>query len=212
MREISQMLKRSRFTNILSYLEYATGENETMIENYDSAIDESYETFFAGMEKLYMDVDREDSRLLDIISEFARVHDDIYFEAGILVGFQLYRELAEKYERHVDHDVPAILEKRKPPLDTEHVTNSVLESFCIHRLNTALEESISKDKGYQKKEDEIHKAILRIDKIGLTQKQWEIVDRALSACNERNAEYGEKAYLQGFRDVVNLIMEVADHT
>lgn len=212
MHEISDVLKRSKFSNILSYLIYATGEDDTMIESYDSAIDESYETFFDDIESMFSDADREDNKLFDIISEFACVHDDIYFEAGMLVGFQLYKELNEKYEHHADKDITAVLQKRKQPFATDHEasSSSVLESFCMHRLNTALEESLRKDKSYQKKEEEIHKAIMHIDKIGLPHNQWKIVDRALSASNARNSEYGEKAYMQGFKDVVNLIISAMD--
>lgn len=210
MHEISDVLKRSKFSNILSYLIYATGENEALVENYDSMIDESYETFFDNIESLYTDADREDNKLFDIISEFACVHDDIYFEAGMLVGFRLYKELTEKYEHHADKDITAILEKRKQPVNTDYETNSVLESFCMHRLNTALEETIRNNKNYQEKEEEIHKAIMRIDKIGLTHSQWKTVDRALSASNARNSEYGEKAYMQGFKDVINLIVTAMD--
>lgn len=210
MHEISDVLKRSKFSNILSYLIYATGEDDTMVESYDSAIDESYETFFDDIESMFSDADRENNKLFDIISEFACVHDDIYFEAGMLVGFQLYKELTEKYEHHADKDISAILEKRKQPFDTDHEASSVLESFCMHRLDTALEESIREDKSYQKKDEEIHKAIMRIDKIGLTHNQWKTVDRALSACNARSSGYGEKAYMQGFKDVVNLIISAMD--
>lgn len=210
MHEISDILKRSKISNILSYLIYASGENETMVESYDNAIDESYETFFNDIESLYTDAHREDNELFDIISEFACVHDDIYFEAGMLVGFHLYKELTEKYEHHADKDIIAILEKRKQPLDTDHESSFTLESFCMHRLNTALEESLRKDKSYQQKEEEIHKAIMRIDKIGLTHSQWKTVDRALSASNARNSAYGEKAYIQGFKDVVNLLITVMD--
>ncbi|MFQ4260635.1 hypothetical protein HGQ82_07000 [Clostridioides difficile] len=210
MHEISDVLKRGKINNILSYLIYATGENEAMVESYDSAIDESYETFFDDIESLYTDAHREDNELFDIISEFACVHDDIYFEAGMLVGFQLYKELSKKYEHHADKDIVAILEKRKQLHATDYEVSSALESFCTHRLNTALEESLRKDKSYQQKEDKIHKAIMRIDKIGLTHSQWKTVDRALSASNARNSEYGEKAYMQGFKDVVNLIITAMD--
>lgn len=209
MYEISDVLKRSKFSNILSYLIYGTGEDAEMVESYDCAIDESYETFFDNIENLYSDADRQDNKLFDIISEFACVHDDIYLEVGMLVGFQLYKGLTEKYE-HADKDITAILEKRKQPFDTEHETSSALESFCMHRLNTALEESIRKDKSYQKKDEEIQKAIMSIDKIGLTHNQWKTVDRALSACNARSSGYGEKAYMQGFKDVINLIIEALD--
>lgn len=129
-----------------------------MVESYDNTIDESYETFFKNIENLYTDDDREDNKLFDIISEFACIHDDIYFEAGMLVGIQLYKELDDRYEYHADKDITAILKKKKQSLVTEYEASSALESFCMHRLNTALEESIRKDKSYQQKEEEIHNA------------------------------------------------------
>lgn len=51
---------------------------------------------------------------------------------------------------------------------------------------------------------------MRIDKIGITHSQWKTVDRALSASNARNSEYAEKAYMQGFKDVINLIISAMD--
>lgn len=96
MHEISDLLKRSKFSNLLPHLAYGTGDNETRIESYDSAIiDEFYKTFFADIEKLYTDADKEDNILFYIISEFACVHDDIYFEAEMPVEFQLHKELVK---------------------------------------------------------------------------------------------------------------------
>lgn len=151
MYEISDVLKRSKFSNILSYLTCGTGENEAMAESYDCVINKSYQIFFADIEKLYTGADREDNELFDIISEFACIHDGIYFESGMIVGFQLYKELTEKYEHHAAKDITAILEKRKQLLDTDHEASSALELFCMQRLNTTLEKSIRKGKSYQKK-------------------------------------------------------------
>lgn len=75
-----------------------------MVESYDSAIDKSYETLFADIENLYKGADREDNKLFDIISEFACVHDDIYFEAEMLVGFQLY--FNSRNDRSIPHLAP----------------------------------------------------------------------------------------------------------
>ena len=51
---------------------------------------------------------------------------------------------------------------------------------------------------------------MRIDKIGLTHSLWKTVDKALSACNARSSRYGEKAYMQGFKNIVNLIISAMD--
>lgn len=52
---------------------------------------------------------------------------------------------------------------------------------------------------------------MHINKIDLTHNQWKIVDSALSACNARNSLYGKKAYMQGFKDVINLIVTAMEH-
>lgn len=209
MNKINDILKRSKFSNILTYLIYATVENETMRKKYDSTIDESYETFFTDMENLYHIPPRKDKKLFDIITKFACVHDDVYFEAGMLAGIQLYKELTEKHEP-ISKDIITILETRKPSVSTEYMRNSALESVCIHRLSTALEESLRNDTDYQKKEEEIQNMVTHIDKIGLTNEQWKSVDRVLSSYGARSAEYGKKAYIQGFKDVINLIITAVE--
>ena len=49
------------------------------------------------------------------------------------------------------------------------------------------------------------KKIEEIDKLGLGKEEWLIIDRALSATNERCAEYGRVSYRQGFLDALSLI-------
>ena len=63
MHETSDVLKRSKFSNILSYLIYITGENQAMVESCDSAIDESYENSFDNIESMYSNADRQDNNL-----------------------------------------------------------------------------------------------------------------------------------------------------
>ena len=62
-----------------------------------------------------------------------------------------------------------------------------------------------KDEKYRKVNEMTKQKIKEIDKIELSQGEWKIIDRALSATNERSAEYGRVAYRQGFLDAVNLI-------
>ena len=49
------------------------------------------------------------------------------------------------------------------------------------------------------------KKIEEIDNLGLGKEAWLIIDRALSATNERCAEYGRVSYRQGFLDALSLI-------
>ncbi len=210
--ELNDMLKRGNLSNLISYLIYDVGSNGETIDNYEKRLEESYETIFSELERLYSEADRQDDNLFDLVVDFATIHDDIYFETGVLVGFQLYKGLDEGYRSHTRGDIQAVLEKHVNMEKTKKASEKefLLEQFFEMRADTALEESVRKDMKCQKANAEIHKEVKKIDKIKLNHKQWGIVDNALSACNNRSAEYGRVAYMQGFKDAANLLLEIAD--
>lgn len=156
MHETSDVLKRSKFSNILSYLIYITGENQAMVESCDSAIDESYETFFDNIESMYSNADRQDNNLFRYYIKVCLRPWRYLFWSRNAGGVSTIQRIDWKLwtpwrQRHYCH-----FGKEKQSLDTDHEASSALDSFCMHRLNTALEESIQKDKSYQKKDEEIH--------------------------------------------------------
>lgn len=208
--ELNDMLKRSNLSNLISYLVYDVGSNGETIGNYEKRLKESYETIFSELEKMYSEADRQDDSLFGLVVDFATVHDNIYFETGVLVGFQLYKGLDEGYRNHTRGDIQAVVEKYANMEKTKKTSEkeSLLEQFFEARADTALEESVRKDMKYQKASAEIRKEVKKIDKIKLNHKQWGIVDNALSACNNKSAEYGRIAYMQGFKDAANLLLEL----
>lgn len=50
----------------------------------------------------------------------------------------------------------------------------------------------------------------KLNYIGLNQNQWNMVDEALSASNEKNYDCGRTAYCCGFKDAMNLLKESAN--
>lgn len=109
--ELDSILKRSNLINLMSYLIYDVGSNGETIDNYKQRLKESYETIFSELERLYSEADRQDDNLFNLVTDFAAIHDDIYFETGVLVGFQLYKGLDEGYREHARSDIQAVLEK-----------------------------------------------------------------------------------------------------
>ncbi len=73
------------------------------------------------------------------------------------------------------------------------------------RVESVLEDVLQKDECYQKISKETRRKTEEIDKLGLGKEEWLIIDRALSATNERCAEYGRVAYRQGFLDAIKLL-------
>jgi hypothetical protein len=211
--EFRTLFGRSNIENIVSYLISGIGENEDIIDNYDKKIQQSYECFFSGIEKLYPQADREDNQLFEVVSEFIDTHDNIYFEAGVLIGFQICKGFEDTYNKHVKNDFSALLarlEKGKGGQQKAQKTIGLLEIISEYRMSTALEEAINENADYQKLNEDAQRKINMIDKIGLNREQWDTIDNALTACNERSADYGRMAYLVGFKDAVKFLMEISE--
>lgn len=98
--------------------------------------------------------------------------------------------------------------ENKEQINQEKNRQSMLRSICEARTDKALEEALRKNKEYQKEKAETDILIDRIEKLGLNNNQWEAVDKALFACNDRGSEYGRAAYRLGFQDAVRLGIEL----
>ncbi|MDB3084800.1 hypothetical protein C4097_09600 [Clostridioides difficile] len=110
--ESNSILKRSKFENFMAYLIREIGDNENVLDNYDMLIEKSFDTFFNKLEELYSEASRNDNKLFDIVCSFISIHDDIYFEAGTLVGFQLYKGFENQYQNHKDSDISALFKNK----------------------------------------------------------------------------------------------------
>lgn len=64
---------------------------------------------------------------------------------------------------------------------------------------------LEKDEKYRQVNEMTKEKIKEIDKLELSQSEWKIINRALSAMNERSAEYGRVVYRQGFLDAMRLL-------
>lgn len=211
MGELNSILKRSKFENLMAYLISEVGDNAEILDSFDDIISQSYETFFNELESLYKEANRNDDNLFDIVSTFTYIHDDVYFEAGMIVGFQLYKGFDTQYQNHKDTDIPALLRKQlftKQGKRKSMELDTMLEAIQGHRIETALEETIRNNEAYLKLEETISQKVSQIDEIGLTHKQWQVVDSILSSSNAQSASYGEMAYKQGFKDAIKLYSEL----
>lgn len=209
----SDVLKHSRFVDIMTYLICETEGKEKAMADYENKIQQSYEIFFTDIERLYSEANRKDDRLLDTVTEFIGIHDDIFFEAGMLVGFQLYKELDDSYIKHAKSDLPALLEqltRRKENHQNSESTNSLLQIFSNYRICAVSEEIMNKNTEYHSVNEKAMQKIRQLEKIGLNQKQWQIADSVLSACNDRSTDYDKLTYMFGFKDAVKLIMEALE--
>lgn len=95
------------------------------------------------------------------------------------------------------------MSKENPVVSNANKT--LLEGLYKERVEHALKDVLEKDEKYRQVNEITKQKIKEIDKLELSQSEWKIIDRALSATNERSAEYGRVAYRQGFLDAVSLL-------
>ncbi|MBO5032988.1 MAG: hypothetical protein J6D08_14120 [Lachnospiraceae bacterium] len=100
------------------------------------------------------------------------------------------------------------MERRKRGKKRERL----LDALARERIDHALEMVLITDSHYQSTVKRQDAAVDQIDNIGLTSKQFTVVDRALSAANQCGAVYGAVAYKQGLKDGVKLAAELAEIT
>lgn len=98
MGELRELLEHADFEELVTLLLYGPDTENRDMDNYEKGIENGYTDAFAQVEKILADEepDRMD-RIRSVFYDLATIHDDIYFKAGTLFGFQLYRSLDQKY-------------------------------------------------------------------------------------------------------------------
>ena len=137
------------------------------------------------------------SELLDLSNELSSETASVYAEIGLQAGILLMKDMVKNISIQKEIPIPDF-ENGK---DEFNVNAILREGLYKERVESVLQ----KDECYQKISKETRRKIEEIDKLGLGKEEWLILDRALSATNERCAEYGRVAYRQGFLDAIKLL-------
>lgn len=87
---------------------------------------------------------------------------------------------------------------------------SILKGIIDFGMYNTLEERLRNSPEYKKSRKRVGKALKKLDDLGLSEEQMDVIDDVLTVCNENAAIYGRKAYIQGFKDAIAMILEVAE--
>lgn len=212
MSEFSNMLERVKIDEVITFLMYGADSIIERSGTYEERIGKAYDDIFGALEKMFPSANRHNDDLYGAVLDFSIVHNEVYLEMGVIIGFQMYKNMEQGY---LDFEVKGMEEIIKRNLFTHKGTekkqmekDSVLQEIFDVGINCALEASLRKDKAYIKSREIAGKQQDKLEHIGLNKKQWRAADRAISASNALGAEYGRAAYEQGFRDGVKLISEL----
>lgn len=197
MAQIKDIFEKATIRGIVDYLLFGLGPDEDN-RSYEERLEEPYLRF----EKAVAKYDKEpNSELLDLSNEITSETASVYTEIGLQVGILLMKDMIENVGRERQDETK--VSDENPVVSNANKT--LLEGLYKERVEHALKDILEKDEKYRQVNEMTKQRIKEIDKIELSQGEWEIIDRALSATNERSAEYGRVAYRQGFLDAVSLL-------
>lgn len=197
MAQIKDIFEKATIRGIVDYLLFGLGPDEDN-RSYEERLEEPYLRF----EKAVAKYDKEpNSELLDLSNEITSETASVYTEIGLQVGILLMKDMLENVGRERQDE--AKVSDENPVVSNANKT--LLEGLYKERVEHALKDILEKDEKYRQVNEMTKQRVKEIDKIEFSQGEWEIIDRALSATNERSAEYGRVAYRQGFLDAVSLL-------
>ena len=192
-----KIFERATIRGVADYLLFGVGPDEDN-RSYEERLDDLYIKFEKAVKKYD---NSPTSELLDLSNELSSETASVYAEIGLQAGILLMKDMVKNIREEKETFIPDF-ENRK---DEFNVNATLLEGMYKERVESALEDVLQKDECYQKISKETRRKIEEIDKLGLGKEEWLIIDRALSATNERCAEFGRVLYRLGFWDAIKLL-------
>lgn len=212
MSEFSDMLERIKIDEAIAYLMYGSESTVEHSGTYEERIKNAYDKIFGALESMFPSANRKEDDLYNAVLDFSIVHNEVYLEMGIIIGFQMYKNMEQGY---MDFEVNGMEKIMKKNLSADKETEekpkkkeSILQMLFNESIKYSLETSLQTDEEYIKARKIADEALDNTEDIGLDKKQWGTVDEAVSTANALGAEYGRAAYEQGFKDSVKLLSEL----
>jgi hypothetical protein len=111
MSEFTDMLERVKLDEIIAYLVFGTESKVENNETYEDRIKVSYDKIFIALKEMFPSADRKNDDLYGAVMDFSITHSEVYLEMGLIIGFQLYKNLDQKYKSFELIGLQSIIDK-----------------------------------------------------------------------------------------------------
>lgn len=210
MKFAQKIFERATVKGVADYLLYG------MVPERDNR---SYESRLNDADRAYEKVARhydEDgaSVLLSAANTLVNEHTSVYMELGLQAGFllltDLFHNICHEKEKVTDNpdSFPMNYPEKSNPESAEPTGKTILQQFIRARMDTALEETLRKDRKYQDTQLNACKKREKLERDMFTTEQWNLIEEALEEGNASASEYGRVAYQQGLMDILDFLADV----
>lgn len=226
MKFAEKIFERATVKGIADYLLYGMVPDRDG-RSYEARLDDAG----AAFEKVAKQYGEEGSSiLLSAANEMVNDNANVYMELGLQAGYLLIVDLFQNICRERNQAINSMVsndhkaeEEQNPDtksdedLDIKSDTNSdtepesrhtVLQQFIRDRLDTALEDTLRKDRKYQKSKQKAEAKTEKLNKDMFTHEQWSLIEDALEESNANASEYGRAAYQQGLFDALDFFKDI----
>ena len=186
---IHKIFEKATIRSIADYLLFGLGPDKDT-RDYEERLDELYNKFEEAVKKYDSN---PTSELLDLSNELTSETASVYTEIGLQLGMLLFLDMTNNY-RQVGEMAGKIAGK-------EDRAKSILNKLYQIQQVSDLQETLIKDKEYQKAEQEIKESTAKLKSIlpdGIMQDLFEKIEN-------KARMYGKAAYEQGFHDAVHVL-------
>ncbi len=220
MKFAEKIFERATVKGVADYLLYGMVPDRDD-RNYEARLDDADLAY----EKAAKQYDEDGaSVLLSAANELANEHASVYMELGLQAGFLLIADLFQNIWRERNQagyrmasDNYKTQEEQNPDTESDsdpdtdmasEFPHSVLQQIIRNRLDTALEDTLRKDRKYQNSKQKAKEKAGRLSEDMFTPEQWDLIDDALEESNASGSEYGRVAYQQGFFDALSFFKDI----
>lgn len=186
---IHKIFEKATIRSVADYLLFGLGPDEDT-RDYEERLDELYNKFEEAVRKYDSN---PTSELLDLSNELTSETASVYTEIGLQLGMLLFLDMTNNF-RQVGEMAGKIAGK-------EDRAKSILNKLYQIQQVSDLQETLIKDKEYQKAEQEIRESTEKLKSIlpdGIMQDLFEKIEN-------KARMYGKAAYEQGFHDAVHVL-------
>lgn len=99
MNEFTNVLKRTDLNSIASFLLYGIDDMDEVTDSYSEQMNAAYEDYYKSMREAFPDAEIDEDDMNNIVAGFSGVECDVYFKAGLLMGFQIYKFFDTGYDK-----------------------------------------------------------------------------------------------------------------
>jgi hypothetical protein len=98
MSEFTDMLEKVKLDDMIAYLIFGSESKVEHSRTYEERIKVSYDKIFIALKEIFPSANRRNDDLYGAVMDFSITHNEVYLEMGLIIGFQLYKNLEQKYQ------------------------------------------------------------------------------------------------------------------